>query len=174
MPDRSGQFKTRRNPDTGRLESIPEEERAALIAATPPELPEEGRGFVETQRAMMDGEEPPPLPPEPAPTPAAPDGEEEAAEAVGAAVEGAATGASVGSAFGPVGTGVGAAVGAAAGFVTSLQRDKPVGTLSGGAATSRDDSERTLRELLRVQQGIAKAGAPIKDAITTKATGSRM
>ena len=164
----AGQFKTRRNPDTGRLERIPEEERlelmreaaAAVPAADPrPEPTEQDQRdaeFLDEARAEV--------PPEAEPVPEIDTGAEEAAETAGQAA-GAAVGGKAGAAVG----------GAAAAFLASKltqRQPSPIGTLEGGAPsrTGNDD----LAELLRVTKEIARAGTPIKNAITTTATDSRL
>ncbi len=163
-----GQFKTRRNEETGRVESIPEEERQDLLteagvpelpaAAEPPPLPDP---FITAAKESMQGE---PVPGEAEPT------EEEGP--AGGGVLG-----KVGRVAGSVvGGPAGAALGGAAGFLLGQAIQKkptPIGTLEGRNVAQTDDSD-TLRQLLAVQQKIARAGTPIKDAIQTQAAGSRL
>ncbi len=165
-----GQFKTRRKEETGRVESIPEEERQDLLTeAGVPELP---------------GAQPPPLPPAPDPFITAAkesmQGEPVPGEAEPTEEEGPAGGGVLGKvgrvAGAAIGGAPGAAVGGAAGFLLGAAIQKkptPIGTLEGGSVTQEDNSD-TLRQLLAVQQKIARAGTPIKDAIQTQAAGSRL
>ncbi len=181
----AGQSKTRRNPDTGRIERIPEAEQGALRAAAegiaPP--PPAARPGAITQRDMdfqaeNGGQEPPPLPqqgppvqPPPLPPQAPPvqppplPPAEEGSSGLGEAVQGARTG----GRFGGV---PGAVAGAAVGFVAGKkQRPQVIGTPEGAVTGSGDD---TLRELLEVQKQIARTGSPIKGAITTNPINSKM
>ncbi len=89
---------------------------------------------------------------------------------VGPAVQGATTGARFAGA-------AGAAVGAVGGFLASrlTSGPSPIGTLEGsGSAQTLGAGNRDLADLLAVTKEIARAGTPIKDAIVTKAQGSRM
>ena len=178
-----GQFKTRRGAG-GRFEKIPEAEQGALQAAsegiTPPAAgpgTQEDIAFVDGPGGLMQSQEgappvqPPPLPkpgarsePPPLP-PAAPQEEAGAADAAAAIGGGAVAG------------GVAGAVGAAATFLASRAAGSsttPVGTLEGANSTRRDDSTKILKDLLSVQQGIARVGSPIKDLVKTTAKDSRI
>ncbi len=88
-----------------------------------------------------------------------------------------ATEATAGAALGfAAGGPAGAAVGAAAGFLLSKitqTRPSPIGTLSGSGAV-QDSGNRDLADLLAVTKQIARAGTPIKNAILTKAIGTRI
>ena len=180
-----GQFKTRRG-EGGRIEKIPEAEQGELRAeaagapplpAAPPPLPPESDFIKQFREEGAPGAEPPPVPP--APPVKAPDPGVQAAKG---AQQGASTGAGIGATIGSIVPGVGTAVGAAAGavvggaggLIASTARDKPIGSLTGGQATTQDEGPALLRKLLAVQQTIARAGAPIKGAVKTKATDSRM
>lgn len=178
-----GQFNTRRNPDTGRLEKVPEAERGALQAAaqgiTPPP-PAAGSVTQQDVDFVNGGQEPPPLPEatpgqEPPPLPPIGDAfDREKAEAARpstlAASGVASAGVSAGRILGPAA----AAVGAGLSFAASQSlKQAPVGSLEGGGQTGGGDRE-VLRQLLAVQRGIARVGSPIKDAITTKSAGSRL
>lgn len=178
-----GQFNTRRNPDTGRLEKIPEDESTELQAAAG-----SASGVTQEDTDFMarnaESEPPPPPPVQPLPI-AVGDAEGEAigeaAEAASTVGSATATGAGLGSSLGPLGTLIGAAGGAAAGvvgaglgFVAGSQRDKPIASLEGGSAGGNDETAATLKALLDVQRGIARVGAPIKNFVKTTAAGSRM
>ncbi len=97
-----------------------------------------------------------------------------AAEPVGeSGVAGAATGAAIGLG---VGGPVGAAVGLAAGFITSKLVEAstaPIGSPEGGRATTQGSGD-DIRELLAVTKQIQRAGTPIKGAVKTNATGTRI
>ena len=175
----AGQYKTRRNPDTGRLEKVPEAEQGSLraadegIAPPPPAVTvtQQDADFVNAGSEpppLPDAAEPPPLPPKAPPVqpPPLPPAEEEEEDS---GAGGAAQGAMMGSKAGPWGAVIGGAVGFAAG---RKGKPAPIGTPEGGAVAGQSDD--TLRELLAVQQGIARMGSPIKDAITTNAATSRM
>lgn len=159
----AGQYNTIRDEATGRLRKTTPEEREQFETAS---------GAV-TQRDMdfqaeNGGQEPPPLPDASTagPPPAQPG--EEYSEEVDAA--GAVAGASLG---GPVAAGV-AAVGAGVSYAASQSfKRAPVGSLEGSGQTGAGDQE-VLRQLLAVQRGIARVGSPIKDAILTKSSGSRL
>ncbi len=151
-----GQFKTRRNPETGRVESIPPEEAAQLEAEA--RLTDADASFLQQHREEEPAEEAPI--------------EEEAAEAEGAGAETTAAGGFAGLGIGGP---MGAAAGTAAGFLlaqATKSRPSPIGTLEGGRATA--PSDRTLQELLDVTKTIARLGTPIKGEVTTKAAGSRL
>ncbi len=170
-----GQFKIRRNPATGRIEKIPEEEQQALVAeATARESPQEDPFIAERREAPVAEEPvriPPVLPQEAAPPEAA--AEEE--PGVGAAEVGG-IGAGIGGLLGgPPGAAAGAAIGGAVGFLASKvaqPTSRPIGTLEGGTGTQQSD--RTLLELLAVTKEVARIGTPIKGAIKTVAAGSRI
>ncbi len=180
MPE--GQINTIRDEATGQLRTTTaeEKERFGFSNITPPPP---AAGAV-TQRDVdfvgqgseveppplppaEPGAQPPPLPPQAPPVQPPPLPPAQPQEA-GGQVESAIAGAEAGSRFGPAGALLGVGAGLAAG---KLSEPSPIGTLEGGA--SRDDSN-TLRELLAVQQQIARTGSPIKDAITTNPAGSRM
>jgi hypothetical protein len=183
----AGQFNTIRDEATGRLRPTTEEEKQHFMqkaGVLPPDLPGNltDRDVDFVQRFRESEAEPPELPqaePSPPPqakspsvSPALPPATTPADVAQGGAdLSGIAQGASVGGRFaGPVG----ALLGAGAGFVAGGQRSKPIGTPGGQAAMQQDETQNTLRQLLAVQQGIAKHGSPIKDEIRTQAVGSRM
>ncbi len=153
-----GQFKTRRNPETGQLESIPPEEAAQLEAEAT--LTQADASFLQQHREEEPAEEAPM--------------EEEPAEAEGVGAAGAAAGAA--AAFG-IGGPAGAVFGGAAGFLMSQatkSKPRPIGTLEGGQGAESEDIGRNIRTLLEVQQTIARIGSPIKGLVTTKAAGSRL
>ena len=179
-----------RDPITGKArESVSAAEYAAMtrhsfrgaggkFAKQPPPLPEEPPPLPEADPFLSDwmqqeGAEPPPLPPaQPPPLPPAQPPESTGAES---AASGAAAGAQRGAGFGPVGMAAGAVLGGAAGFLMAeSQKPQLVGSFEGGTTSQPDQSVHYLKELLGVQKNIFRMGAPIKDAITTKATGSRM
>ena len=125
--------------------------------APPPPLPrvrnDRGR-FLPNQGAEQS--------PQPEPPP-----EEEEGGNVAGAVQGAKLGAKAGV--------VGAVVGGAAGFLAGRKsKPPPIGTLEGTVGGQDGGLGDTMRELLAVQQGIARLGSPVKDAITTDAPNSRM
>ncbi len=72
-----------------------------------------------------------------------------------------------------IGGPVGAAVGAGAAFLASkASQQRPIGApLKGGVST---EGNSDLADLLAVTKQIARAGTPIKNAVVTKALGSRM
>jgi len=143
-------------------------------AAVPPPLPG-GDDFVERHRSME--AVPPPLPGTPVPPPlpeiATPP---PLPPAAGKAAAGAAGKAATGAA-GKLLPGAAALFVAqqAIGFAEQAERGKVIGTLEGGGASKgEDDTGRTLKALLSVQQRIAKVGTPVRDTVTTTAVGSRM
>lgn len=164
----AGQFKTRRNPDTGRLEKVPVEEQAELqqeaARQVPLADPQEARD-AEFMEQAKGGMEPPGEAPAQLDEPQEETGVEEVAEGVGAKAGGAA--------FGPVGAAVG---GAAAAFITQklmAGANRPIGAPASGG-TVQGQEGRDIADLLAVTQEIARAGTPIRDAITTTAAGSRL
>ena len=160
-----GQYNTIRDEATGKLrKTTPEEvERFKFSDITPP--PPAAKPGALTQadvdfvQANNQEAEPPPLPP------AAPDTQEEDTGA-GAA----ASGTSVGRVLGPAGMVAGAAVGYAAS--QSLTKS-PIGSLEGRGQMGSGDQD-TLKQLLFVQQQIARIGSPIKGAVATNPANSRM
>ncbi len=86
------------------------------------------------------------------------------------AVAGAGAGAALGSRFGATGLAVGAVVGAGVGIAASKKPD-PVASFQGGQAKSGGGDD--LRQLLEIQRHVASVGLPLKNAITTSASGSR-
>ncbi len=178
-----GQFKIRRNPDTGRIESIPEAEQGALRAAAEGiESPSPAAGSVTQQDVDFVGQgstpepptepgaEPPPLPPQ-APPVQPPPIQQPDQDFTG---QGGAAGASAGSILGPAGAVAGAAIGTGLGFAASQSFKKsPIGSLEGSGQTGGGDQD-VLRQLLEVQRGIARVGSPIKGAITTRSAGARL
>ncbi len=153
-----GQHKTRRNPTTGRIESIPEDDpqrTPPLPAAEPPPLPPaEEAPFIREFREEEAEPEVQAAPP----------------EKEGGGATGAIQGAMLGGRAGPIG----AAVGAATGFLLGQSSPKPIGTLEGGSVQDRDDdTKQTLQAMLALQQQVARVGTPIKDQVTTQAAGSR-
>jgi len=127
--------------------------------AQPPPLPQADRDSA----FLAQHAEPPPLPPQVEP---------ELGELAGAA-GGAMSGAMAGRAFGPVGMAAGAVGGAAASWLISqANKPRPIGTLAGGPVQQQGDD--TLRQLLDVTKQMARLGMPVKDAVLTKALGSRM
>jgi len=117
------------------------------------------------------GAKPPPLPPPPPP----PQEDDTAVSGIGESIGAAQTGAKAG---GMLGGPVGAVAGGAAGFLLSQvvgsQRDTPIGSLEGSGGTMKDETGATLQAMLELQQRVARVGTPIKDAVTTQATGSKM
>jgi len=185
-----GQYSTIRDPKTGQLRKMEPSEAAQYMPIESPPPPDtsvtrEDQAWLAKQKGDEPPPEvpdappeappplpqgPPPLPPKPPPLPE-PEPEE---DGLGGVVSGAVTGAKVGSKAGPIGTAVGTAVGAAAGFLLGKsQKPQVVGSFE-GQATQTDESGRDLRDLLTVTKQIAALGTPIKDAVTTKAVGSRM
>ena len=155
-----GQRKTRRNPDTGRLEKIlpGDPDATPPLPEGPPPLPEAEDPFIKEFREKG---EPPPLPPD-----VVPDTGAEEQEAVGAAIGGASAGARVAGAAGAVAGGVGA-------FLLSQSRPEPIGSLEGAGATQADAGTE-IKELLAVTKQYARQGLPIKDKVKTVAANSRM
>jgi hypothetical protein len=152
----------RRDPETGRF--------TGEFAFAPPELPPAAEppplpsAMTDADRQFMADarNEPPPLPEV---VPKGPEAEED----VAAAVEGAVAGAAAGPG--------GAVLGGAAGFLISKatsQQPRPIGTLEGTATTTRDDSGQVLKDMLALQQQVARIGTPVKDAVITTPAGSRM
>jgi len=162
MPDNSQRKVLQRRDERGKFTGqffFADEEPAKPAADSP-----QGRRDAEFLQEQAGASQPPVAGPGPVP--------ELAEEAAGTA--GSAAGAAVG---GPVG---GFAGGAAAVFLAqqagkALERDtnRPVGSLEGNG-NQADDTTQLLRSLLEVQQGIARVGAPIKDAVTTTAADSRI
>ena len=155
----AGQFKTRRNPETGQLESIPEPESARLEASAA--VAESDAAFLQD---FMDRDTEDPLPPD----------EAEEMPDVDPGVDKAVAGAVAGAKVGGV---PGAVLGGAVGFLLAQAqktRPRPIGTLEGGQVSGEDDIGRNIRTLLDVQQRIAKIGTPIKDAVTTQPANSRL
>jgi hypothetical protein len=180
----AGQFKTRRGA-SGRLERVPEEDQETLkqeAGVLPPDLPEDRPGaltqadvdFVDANRDQGgEAVEPPPIPPvDVQPQQLAPDdtqGEQPGpGDVVGDVAGGAVKGARLGGLPGAV---VGAGVGFLAGRSGKRSR---VGSLEGPGGSTQDETASIMKQLLAVQQGIARVGSPIKDAVTTNAIGSRM
>ena len=159
----AGQHKTRRNPDTGRLEKIlPGDPDATppLPAAEPPPLPAIGDFIKEgtTQEAALE------------PEPVAPP--EGAAEAT---VKGGVAGAQSGRIGGPAGMAAGAVIGAGAGFLLSqVQQSSVVGTLEGESGTAGGEEIQALKTLVELQQKLASTGMQVKESITTTAVGSKV
>ena len=166
----AGQYKTRRNPDTGRIEKIPEEERAAMIEADEEQAARDKLFLASAEPEPEEAEEAdiaipggaigkaPDLPPK----------EEAAKEAAASAARGAATG----SMFGPMGVAAGAAIGVGAAAVRSeMKKHQYAGSLEVGQGTTEN---RDLNELLAVTKQIARIGTPIKNTIITQPAGSRM
>ncbi len=157
----AAQFTTRRNPDTGRIEKIPEAEQEAPLLTDPePETnPQQDAADAAFMARHVDD----------APEEAPDSGEPMEAPESGAAdaVQGAAMGARVAGV-------AGAAVGAVGGFLASkLAKPSPIGTLEGPAG-AQETSGSDLAELLAVTKQIARVGTPLKNAVNTKAQGSRM
>jgi len=153
------QFTTRRGAG-GRLETIPEAEQAELRAAW-----EAKQAKPTAADFIQQGpEEVSPLP-EPSPQPAPPQQE-------GGDEETAAAASGIG---GLIGGPAGAVVGGIAGFAASKltqPSNRPIGTLEGTSV--RQGGDDTLRQLLEVQREIARIGSPIKGAVDTVASNSRL
>lgn len=176
-----GQFKIRRNAETGRIESIPEAEQGALRAAAqgiePPSpaagtVTQQDIDFVDGPGGLMQSEagappvQPPPLPPKAPPVqpPVIPVAETAEAATAGAATAGVAGGAGA------------AAILLATQAVSTAASKKgdPIGTLEGKTVTQTDEGTRTLQELLNVTKQIEREGSPIKGAVSTIAQESKI
>lgn len=162
-PNKDRKVVQRRDPKTGRFTSE--------FAFAPPDLPG-GDEFVQRHRGVepppLPGPaEPPPLPPAAEPPPLSPESQPAGESSMAAAVGGA----SQGKGFGPAGM----AVGAVAGFLAAeAQKPQAIGSFEGGTVRQEDESIRQLKDLVAITRQTAALGLPVKDAITTNATNSRI
>jgi len=149
-----------------------EKERFSNITPPPPAaVTQRDSEFVNQDTTVEPPDLPPVAPPiQPPPLPQAPQ-QSKVVEKEGLdPAQAASSGASAGRVLGPAG----AVVGAGLGFAAAKSLPKaPIGSFSGSGQIGGGDQE-VLRELLEVQRGIARVGAPIKDAITTKSSGARL
>ena len=185
MPEPVGQFKTRRGP-LGRIEKIPEAEQAGLIAGAtagkaPPVDPEDP--FLTAFREKFQA--PPAAPPAAgvaavatvAPKSAAAtmagQAVPKAAAAAGAAP--AAAGGLLAAATSPAGVGAATAYLAGKAILGHEFKTHPVGVPGAGPGRSDGgESERLLQSLVSIQKQIARVGSPVKGAVATVASDSRL
>jgi len=177
----AGQFTTRRNPDTGRIERIPEAEQGALRAAAEGIAPPPG---AVTQRDMdfvnagegppplpgVSQSEPPPLPPQAPPVQPPPLPEDEDTESAAGRAAGTIASGSLG---GPIAAGAAALTAGVSFAANQSLRKAPIGSFEGSGQTGGGDQE-VLQQLLAVQRGIARVGAPVKNLVQTNPNGSRL
>ena len=171
-----GQFKTRRNPDTGQIEKVPEAEQSTPPQADEGQPPQpEMSQFISDFLTSGDAGEGPPDPERRPPViqPATPgQGGRPKSPPIPPPPGGSFTG--LGKLAGKA-TPIGVAATAVKTAISAVAPPEPglIGAPSGGKAKQGDEDTTLLKQLLAVQEQAFRLGTPVKGAVTTTAANSR-